>query len=273
MFLTLSDILPNAVNPRKDFNQEALDELAFSITQHGVIQPITVRRIIEGEHYSKYEIISGERRFRASKIAGKTEIPAYIRSEKEGEISMLELALIENIQREDLNAIEIAISYQRLLEECKFSQEELSDRVAKKRSTVSNYLRLLRLCPEIQAAIRDQRISMGHARALLSLEDSIDKQLALFALVLEDGLSVRQTEDLVRKQHIADSSAQTNSSDIQPLENKEYKNQEVLEMQEKLSALFDMRVNIICTKKGNGKIVLNFNNMSEVNRVMNNLGF
>ncbi|MBI1221476.1 MAG: ParB/RepB/Spo0J family partition protein [Bacteroidetes bacterium] len=187
----LNEIQANPFQPRTEFDQEALEELAESIKVHGVIQPITVRKL----GYDQYQIISGERRTRASILAGLSEIPAYVRIANDQ--GMLEMALIENIQREDLNAMEVAISYQRLMEECKLKMEELGDRVGKKRSTVNNYLRLLKLPDDIQIAIRIGSLNMGQARALISIEDQ-EKQLAIFEKTLEDNLSVREVELLVR---------------------------------------------------------------------------
>ena len=188
----MEDIRPNPFQPRTEFDEEALNELAASIKSIGIVQPITVRTVEEG----KYEIIAGERRFRASKIAGLTTIPAYIR--KTEDESLLELALIENIQREDLNAIEVAISYQRLLDECSLTQDALSDRVGKKRATIANYLRLLKLPAQIQLAIRDKKISMGHARAIINIEDP-DTQFMIFEQILKYDFSVRKVEEIVRE--------------------------------------------------------------------------
>ena len=182
----------NPDNPRTDFDPEALEELAASIKQLGIIQPITVREIDNG----RYQIISGERRYRASTIAGLTEIPAYIRHADDSD--MLELALVENIQREDLDAVEVAISFQRLMDECQLTQESLSERVGKKRSTIANYLRLLKLPAEIQLAIRQGKISMGHARPLVNIEQP-ENQLKLLNDIIENEMSVRQVETAVRQ--------------------------------------------------------------------------
>jgi ParB family chromosome partitioning protein len=190
--LPIKYIRSNPFQPRMDFDEEALSELADSIITQGIIQPITVRKISDQE----YQLISGERRLIASKKAKLKSIPAYVR--KANDQQMLEMALIENIQRENLNAIEIATSYQKLLTECNLKQEELGDRVGKKRTTVTNYLRLLKLPPDIQDAIRDDQISMGHARALINIEN-IDLQLTVFHKVIKEDLSVRKTEELVRK--------------------------------------------------------------------------
>ena len=190
--IDINKIDVNPYQPRIGFDQETLEELAASIKQLGIIQPITVREIDDG----RYQIISGERRYRASLIAGMTEIPAYIRHADDS--NMLAMALVENIQREDLNAIEVAISYQRLIDECKLTQENVSEQVGKKRSTIANYLRLLKLPAEIQLAIKQKQISMGHARALVNIEQP-ENQLQLLHDILEDELSVRQVEIAVRQ--------------------------------------------------------------------------
>ena len=189
--IPLEEIQVNPYQPRIHFDKDALQELAESIKVQGIIQPITVRKLAPNE----FQLISGERRFQASKLAGLTAVPAYVRTANDQQ--MLEMALIENIQRENLNALEIAQSYQRLLAECNLKQEELGDRVGKNRTTVNNYLRLLKLPPTIQAAIRDQQLSMGHARALINIED-VDKQLAIFKKAVEEELSVRKVEALVK---------------------------------------------------------------------------
>lgn len=188
----VEEISVNPFQPRTEFDPVALQELSESIILQGLIQPITVRKISDGN----YQLISGERRLRASRLAGITEIPAYIRTANDQQ--MLEMALIENIQRENLNAIEVALSFQRMIEECNLKQEELGERVSKNRSTVTNYLRLLKLPPVIQAAIRDGALTMGHARALINIPE-VDKQLYIFKLIIDQGLSVRKAEELVRE--------------------------------------------------------------------------
>ena len=190
--INISDIEANPWQPRTTFDEDALNELSRSIKEVGIIQPLTLRKIGE----NKYQLIAGERRFRASKLAGLTKIPAYIRESDDN--NMLELALVENIQREDLDAIEVALSYQRLIDECNLTQEILSDRVGKKRSTISNYLRLLKLPPVIQKAIREREISMGHARAIINVKDS-DTQVMLYKQVVNYDFSVRKIEEIVRK--------------------------------------------------------------------------
>jgi ParB family chromosome partitioning protein len=189
--LPLDQIEVNPFQPRTTFEVESLQDLADSIGIHGVIQPITVRKI----ENNKYQLIAGERRLRASKLAGKKEIPAYVRAASDQE--SIEIALIENIQREDLNPLEIAINYKRLMDECELTQEKLSERLGKNRSSVTNFLRLLKLPPDMQAALRDNRITMGHAKALLGVEH-LQTLLSLFKEVVEKGLSVRQTEELVK---------------------------------------------------------------------------
>lgn len=190
-FIRVDQVAVNPFQPRTDFDEQALLELADSIKVQGLIQPITVRQVNKNE----YQLISGERRLRASKLAGITEIPAYVRTANDQQ--MLEMALIENIQRENLNAIEVALSFQRMIEECNLKQEELGERVSKNRSTVTNYLRLLKLPPVIQAGIRDGEVSMGHARALINVGE-VDKQLYVYQEIIDKGLSVRMTEILVR---------------------------------------------------------------------------
>lgn len=189
--IPIDQVETNPFQPRTRFDQVALDELAASIKQLGIIQPITVRKL----GYGKYQLISGERRFRASQLAGLTEIPAYIRIANDQ--AMLEMALVENIQRQELDAIEVAISYQRLMDECNITQDELSGRVGKQRSTISNYLRLLKLPPAIQLGLINNQLTMGHARAIINVDDPAE-QLALFKAIVSENLSVRKIEDRVR---------------------------------------------------------------------------
>src|SRR6478609_920573 len=190
--ILVGEIEVNPFQPRTHFDQEALKELAESIKVHGIIQPITVRRL----NRDQYQLISGERRFQASKLADLKAIPAYIRSADDQQ--MLEMALIENIQRENLNAIEISLSYQRLITECNLKQDELGERVGKNRATVTNYLRLLKLPPDVQIAVRDNKISMGHARAIINVENP-EQQLYIFKKIIAEDLSVRKVEELVRE--------------------------------------------------------------------------
>src|SRR5690554_3543028 len=191
--LQISSIEANPFNPRTHFEEDALQELSDSIATHGIIQPITVRKLGR----SKYQLISGERRFRASQLAGLTEIPAYIRVANDQ--TMLEMALVENIQRQDLNAIEVALSYHRLIQECNLTQEQLAKQISKSRTSITNHLRLLKLPAKIQLAVRENEISMGHARALVGIEDS-DKQLDIFERVIEEKLSVRELENILREE-------------------------------------------------------------------------
>lgn len=192
LMIPVGEIEVNPWQPRNEFDQEALEELAASLKTHGLIQPLTVRRMAD----KQYQLISGERRLRASKIAGLTEVPAYVRLVKDDQ-HMIEMALVENIQRENLNPLEVAIGYQRLKEECNLTHDSLADRVGKKRSTVTNFLRLLLLPPAIQKSLQEDKISMGHAKAILALED-VDMQLTVFEEVVKKGLSVRATESLVK---------------------------------------------------------------------------
>jgi ParB family transcriptional regulator, chromosome partitioning protein len=244
----------NPFQPRTIFDQEALDELASSIKEIGVIQPITVREMESG----RYQLITGERRFRASRIAGLTHIPAYIRTANDQ--GMLEMALVENIQREDLNAVDIAISYQRLVEECSLTQEDLSVRVGKKRATVANYLRLLKLPAEIQVGIRDFKITMGHARALVSVEDPHD-QLKLFYRIIEEELSVRKTEELARKAE----------QDLvkKPEDKQEENTQKPYEdLRNQLSEFLNTKVSFNHNNNGSGKIIIPFRSDDELERII-----
>jgi ParB family chromosome partitioning protein len=250
----------NPFQPRKHFDEESLNELAISIKELGIIQPITVRQLDNG----KYQLITGERRFRAAKLAGLTVIPAYIRIADDQ--AMLELALVENIQREDLDAIEVAISYQRLIEECSLTQENLSERVGKKRSTVANYLRLLKLPAEIQVGIRQRKISMGHARALINVNSS-DLQLDIYNQILDDDLSVRQVEDIVRQlneqQPIAEKAPKVSKEGKEnlPVEFSNYKTQ--------LRGIFNSKVELKRDNSGAGKIVIPFSTDNELIQIMN----
>jgi len=254
--IPLSSIETNPWQPRDHFDQEALLELAESIQLHGIIQPITVRRMAENQ----YQLISGERRFQASKIAGLENIPAYIRTANDQQ--MLEMALIENIQRENLNAIEVALSYKRLLSECNLKQEDLGDRVGKKRTTVNNYLRLLRLPPDIQLAVRDNSLSMGHARALINIPD-IDLQLALFKKVVEEELSVRKTEELVRL-HLEGGIPKVEEKAVVKKElGAEYKN-----LQNQLSSHFGTKVMIADNGKNKGEIKIPYVSVEDLNRIL-----
>lgn len=255
--IELSEIQVNPYQPRVHFDKDSLNELAESISVQGIIQPVTVRKLADKE----FQLISGERRFQASKIAGLDRIPAYVRTANDQQ--MLEMALIENIQRENLNALEIAHSYQRLLSECDLKQEQLGDRVGKNRTTVNNYLRLLKLPPDIQAGIRDQKISMGHARALINIED-VDKQLAIFNKTIEEELSVRKVESLVK---ILNSPKEEESEDVkQRLD--PVKKYEINKIQQKLASHFGTKVALKADAKDNGEIRIPFHSTSDLNRIL-----
>jgi ParB family chromosome partitioning protein len=253
--IPVTQIQVNPYQPRVYFDKEALLELSESIKVQGIIQPITVRKLDTDE----YQLISGERRFQASKLAGLTEIPAYVRTANDQQ--MLEMALIENIQRENLNALEIAQSYQRLLAECDLKQEELGDRVGKNRTTVNNYLRLLKLPPTIQAAIRDQRLSMGHARALINVEN-VDKQLAIFNKALEEELSVRKVEALV-KALSEGGPEKKDKTELDPV-----KKYEINKLQQKLASHFGTKVALKTNSKNKGEIKIPFTSTSDLNRIL-----
>ena len=252
--IAIEYIQTNPFQPREHFDAEALQELAESIKVHGIIQPITLRRLSEKE----YQLISGERRFQASKLAGLESIPAYIRTANDQQ--MLEMALIENIQRENLNAIEIALSYQRMLSELDMKQEELGDRVGKKRTTVNNYLRLLRLPPEIQVAVRDGKLSMGHARALISIENIAD-QLYVYKQVLMSDLSVRATEDLVRR------TIQPKTKEVETKKSGQV-NPEILQVQTKLSQQFGTKIKVKNSEGYKGEISIPYHNLDDLNRIL-----
>jgi ParB family chromosome partitioning protein len=249
----LTEIETNPFQPRTDFDEKALAELADSIKLQGLIQPITVRRL--GPH--SYQLISGERRFRASKLAGLSYIPAYVRSANDQQ--MLEMALIENIQRENLNAIEVALSFQRMIEECSLKQEELGDRVSKNRSTVTNYLRLLRLPPVVQAGIRDEQISMGHAKALLSVDDPA-KQIFYYQHIIKQGLSVRMTEELMRNALQADTKKQAKRPG--PI------SFQVQKIQDDLASKFSTRVKLKVDSRGKGIIEIPFLSQEDLGRIL-----
>ncbi|MFM9055422.1 MAG: ParB/RepB/Spo0J family partition protein [Bacteroidota bacterium] len=256
--IPLNQIEANPFQPRTEFDESALKELAESIQTQGIIQPITVRRMGP----DRYQIISGERRYKASKLAGLEQIPAYIRTANYQ--SMLEMALVENIQRENLNAIEIAISYQRLIEECKLTQESLGERVGKERSTVTNYLRLLKLPPQVQFAIRDGKITMGHARAILGVED-IGLQLKLFNDILTGDLSVRKTEDLVRQ------AAPKKKNGKEP--KKSNWATEIRNLEDRLEHRYETKVEIKHADNGVGKITIHYFSNDDLNRLMDMLDF
>ncbi len=253
--VAIEDIYPNASQPRTHFDEKALQDLAQSITNLGVIQPITLRK-----DNDKFEIISGERRFRASKIAGLKSIPAYIRLVNDQEL--LEMALVENIQREDLDAIEIALTYQRLLDEIGMTQETLSQRIGKERSTITNFIRLLKLNPDIQDAIRSGEISAGHGRAILSLE-SEELQKELFSLIIKEKLNVRQAET---------AATMLKNPKVKPAKVQQVVNNYHRKVQKDLSDLLDVKVEIKTANNGKkGKIVLDFKNEGELEQILSRI--
>jgi ParB family transcriptional regulator, chromosome partitioning protein len=254
--IPLAEIQVNPYQPRVHFDKNALQELSESILVQGIIQPITVRKLAPNE----YQLISGERRFQASKIAGLTQIPAYVRTANDQQ--MLEMALIENIQRENLNALEIANSYQRLLAECNLKQEELGERVGKNRTTVNNYLRLLKLPPTIQAAIRDQQLSMGHARALINIED-VDKQLAIFKKAVDEELSVRNVEALVKSLNEGKTEKVKSDKGLDPV-----RKYEINKIQQRLASHFGTKVALKTDEKNKGEIKIPFNSATDLNRIL-----
>ncbi|MDB4924695.1 ParB/RepB/Spo0J family partition protein [Mucilaginibacter sp.] len=251
--IKLSEIEVNPFQPRTDFDEQALSDLADSIKLQGLIQPITVRRV----NAHKFQLISGERRLRASKMAGLTHIPAYVRTANDQQ--MLEMALIENIQRENLNAIEVALSFQRMLDECNLKQEELGERVSKNRSTVTNYLRLLKLPPSIQASIRDGAISMGHARALITVEDPA-KQIYIHKHIIQQGLSVRKVEEMVRE--LQSSRIKKEGKQPEPI------SFQIQKIQDDLASKFSTRVKLKMNNKGNGIIEIPFLSEDDLGRIL-----
>ncbi|MAZ73987.1 MAG: chromosome partitioning protein ParB [Flavobacteriaceae bacterium] len=250
--LELDFIEVNPFQPRTSFNEESLRELASSIKELGVIQPITVRKL----GFNSYQLVSGERRFRASKLIGLSSIPAYIRIANDQE--SLEMALVENIQRQDLDPIEIALSYQRLIEEIQITQEALSDRVGKNRSTIANYLRLLKLDPIIQTGMRDGFISMGHGRALINIED-VDDQIDIYEKIISRKLSVRDTEALVRNKKSPENQTSPAKKALPTYANK---------ARRELSSILDTKVDVKVSKSGKGQIVVPFTNKDDFNRIL-----
>jgi ParB family chromosome partitioning protein len=251
--IEIDKIEPNPFQPRTDFDEDALNELSQSIKEQGIIQPITVRKL----GYDKYQLISGERRLKASKLAELTSIPAYIRIANDKQ--MLEMALVENIHREDLNAIEIAISYKRLVEECDITSDELSEHVGKNRTTITNYLRLLKLPPEIQIALRDNKISMGHARALINIDD-IETQLTILKNILSKDLSVRKVEEIVRN---------LSQDGDNPKEEKHIELPEkYVTIKKQLIDKLEVKVDVKCNNKGKGSIVIPFKSNKEFERII-----
>lgn len=256
--ISINQIETNPYQPRTEFEETALKELSESIRTQGIIQPITVRKMSP----ERYQIISGERRFRASRLAGLESVPAYVRVANDQ--AMLEMALVENIQRENLNALEISISYQRLIEECKFTQEQLADRVGKDRSTVTNYLRLLRLPPQVQTAIRDGKITMGHARAIIGVDD-VGLQLRLLNDILANDLSVRKAENLVR--------AKNPKRPSRDPKNRTSLDIELRNIEERLARRYETKAEIRHKDNGSGQVVFNYFSADDLNRLIELLDF
>ncbi|MHA4845317.1 ParB/RepB/Spo0J family partition protein [Flavitalea antarctica] len=255
--IKVTDVEPNPKQPRRDFDEQALKELAASVKLHDLVQPITVTSIGNG----KYRLISGERRWRAAKLAGLADVPAYIRQANDQEL--LELALLENLQREDLNAMEIALSYKRMMEELNHTQEEVAERMGKERSTVANYIRLLKLPPDIQVAVRKGDISMGHARALVNV-DTVDKQLFIFNEVRAKNLSVRQTEELVRKLYKSNTPVKDS---VKPSLPPAYK-----KIEDNLASHLSTKVKLNHNKKGYGSISIEYFSIQDLNKILDQLG-
>lgn len=253
----LNEIDTNPKQPRKDFDEQALHELAASIKLHDLVQPVTVTKLASG----RYRLISGERRWRAAKIAGLKDVPAYIRHADD--LQLLELALLENLQREDLNAMEIALSYKRMMEELNHTQEQVAERMGKERSTVANYIRLLKLPPDIQVAVRKNEISMGHARALVNV-DTVDRQLYIFAEIKSKGLSVRQTEELVRQLYRP--SGDVKDSVKAPL------SPAFKKIEDNLASHFSTKVKVSHNKKGHGSITIEYYSIQDLNKVLEQIG-
>jgi len=254
MRIALDQIEVNPKQPRRDFDDDALQELAASIKMHDIIQPLTVTKLANG----KYRLIAGERRFRASKIAGINNVPVYVRQANDTEL--LELSLLENLQRKDLNAIEIALSYKRLMDDLEYTQEQVAERMGKERSTVTNYIRLLKLPPDIQVAVRTGVITMGHARALINV-DVVDKQLFIFNEIKKNGLSVRQTEELVRKIYTSPVKIA-----IKPSLPANFKR-----IEDNLASSFNTRVKMKHGKKGSGSILFEYYSVEELNALLDKL--
>ncbi|TCZ71418.1 ParB/RepB/Spo0J family partition protein [Flaviaesturariibacter aridisoli] len=251
--IPVDQVEPNPKQPRRDFDETALQELAASIKLHDIIQPITVSKLPGG----KYRLISGERRWRASKMAGLKDLPAYIRQANDQEL--LELALLENLQREDLNAMEVALSYKRMMEELTYTQEQVAERMGKDRSTVTNYIRLLKLPPDIQVAVRNGELSMGHARALINV-DTIDKQLYIFDEIKSKGLSVRQTENLVRNFY--------KEGEVKKTEPAHTLSPAFKKIEDKLATHFATRIKMRHAKNGSGQITFDYYSLEELNKLL-----
>lgn len=254
--IALEEIETNPKQPRRDFDEQGLQELAQSILMHDIIQPVTVSKLPSG----KYRLISGERRLRAAKIAGIKDIPAYIRQANDAQL--LELALLENLQREDLNAIEVSLSYKRMMDELDYTQEQVAERMGKDRSTVANFIRLLKLPPDIQLAVRSGELTMGHARALINV-DTVDKQLYIFKEIREKGLSVRQTEALVRNLYKESGAVKkTAKTHLPPA---------LQRIEDKLASHFSTRVKIRHSRNGSGQLIIDYYSAEEFNNILDKL--
>lgn len=256
--IQIDQIQANPNQPRREFDEESLQELAHSIREIGIVQPITLRQIAD----NKFQIVAGERRWRASQIAGLKAIPAYIRTIDDE--TVMEMALVENIQREDLNAIEIALAYEHLMENSGMTQEKVAERVGKSRTAVANYLRLLKLPAQVQMALQKKEIDMGHARALLSLE-SPSMQIKLFKEIQKNGYSVRKVEDLVRNFK----SSETDGDELQKITLRPQLPKEFNVLKKRLSAFLNTQVQMSCSAKGKGKITIPFEDEQELERIMN----
>ncbi len=254
--IPVDQVEPNPKQPRRDFDEQALKELSESIKLHDIIQPITVSKLPSG----KFRLISGERRWRASKMAGLKDIPAYVRQANDAEL--LELALLENLQREDLNAMEVALSYKRMMEELSYTQEQVAERMGKDRSTVANFIRLLKLPPDIQLAVRSGEISMGHARALINV-DTVDKQLYIYKEIKAKNLSVRQTEALVRNMYKQGGAVKKTTKNNLPVAYQK--------IEDNLASHFSTRVKLKHSRNGSGQITIDYYSQEELNKLLHQM--
>ncbi|MBN8880229.1 MAG: ParB/RepB/Spo0J family partition protein [Chitinophagaceae bacterium] len=254
--IPVEQVEPNPKQPRRDFDEQALKELSESIKLHDIIQPITVSKLPSG----KYRLISGERRWRASKMAGLKDIPAYVRQANDAEL--LELALLENLQREDLNAMEVALSYKRMMEELSYTQEQVAERMGKDRSTVANFIRLLKLPPDIQLAVRSGELSMGHARALINV-DTVDKQLYIYKEIKAKNLSVRQTEALVRNMYKQGGAVKKTTKNTLP--------SAYQKIEDNLATHFSTRVKLKHSRNGSGQITIDYYSQEELNKLLHQM--
>jgi ParB family chromosome partitioning protein len=251
--IPVDEVEPNPKQPRRDFDEQSLNELAESIKLHDIIQPITVSKLANG----KYRLIAGERRWRASKLAGLKDMPAYVRQANDGEL--LELALLENLQREDLNAMEVSLSYKRMMEELDYTQEQVAERMGKDRSTVANFIRLLKLPPDIQLAVRSGELSMGHARALINV-DTVDKQLYIYKEIKSKALSVRQTETLVRNMYKQSGAVKKTSKSSLP--------SAYQKIEDNLASHFSTRVKLKHSRNGSGQIIIDYYSNDELTNIL-----